>query len=40
VSYQQVFQRAVTKGKMSWRQSPENEVAMADVLVWKEKRSA
>lgn len=38
VRYQQVFQRAVTKGKMAWRQSPENEVLLADVLVWQSKR--
>lgn len=40
VRYQQVFQRAVTKGKMSWRQSPENEVWLQDVVTWQQKRNA
>jgi hypothetical protein len=38
VRYQQVFQRAVVKGKMRWMQTPVNHVALEDVLVWKAKR--
>lgn len=40
VRYQQVFQRAVVKNKMRWIQTPVNHVLLADVLEWKEKRSA
>jgi predicted transcriptional regulator len=39
VRYQQVFQRAVTKNKMGWRQVPENQVLLADVLEWRNKRA-
>jgi hypothetical protein len=39
VRYQQVFQRAVVKGKMSWRQVPENQVLFADAVAWKDKRA-
>jgi len=39
VRYQQVFQRAVTKNKMRWIQTPVNHVMLADVLEWKEKRA-
>lgn len=40
VRYQQVFQRAVDKNKMVYRQTPTNEVLTADVMLWKEKRNA
>jgi len=40
VRYQQVFQRAVDKGKMTWKQTPVNHVLLADVMEWKNKRSA
>jgi hypothetical protein len=40
VRYQQVFQRAVTKGKMRWIQTPVNHVMVEDVLAWKAMRDA
>jgi hypothetical protein len=40
VRYQQVFQRAVVKGKMSWKQTPTNHVLLQDALEWKQKRDA
>jgi len=40
VRYQQVFQRAVDKGKMRWMQNPTNHVMLADVLEWKQKRES
>jgi hypothetical protein len=39
VRYQQVFQRAVVKGHMTWKQTPTNQVLLADVLEWKAKRA-
>jgi hypothetical protein len=38
VRYQQVFQRAVVKGKMRWMQTPVNHVMLEDVMAWKAKR--
>ena len=40
VRYQQVFQRAVVKGKMKWFQSPVNHVLLKDVMDWKTKRES
>jgi hypothetical protein len=40
VRYQQVFQRAVVKGKMRWMQTPVNHVMFDDVMEWKAKRES
>jgi predicted alpha/beta hydrolase family esterase len=39
VRYQQLYQRAVVKGKMLWRSTPAHEVAAADVEAWRVARA-
>jgi hypothetical protein len=38
VRYQQVYQRAVTKAKMSWQQTTAMFVSLKDVEIWQEQR--
>jgi hypothetical protein len=38
IRYQQVFQKAVVKGKLRWQQTTSNFVSLADVQKWAQER--
>jgi hypothetical protein len=39
IRYQQVFQKAVVKGKLRWQQTTANFVALADIRKWAQERA-